>query len=266
MFICNFSKMHVVLVWIFGLIAIAFAGCHTTKSIVYGTGRLSKNYVRLNDTLYACQTELTNGEYKDFLFAIQNSDSALFRSCMVDTNAWNTDTDALQAHLSKNYFQHVAFKHYPVCCISWQAANEYCKWLTLHKNASGRQPKILFRLPTENEWLLLAEKPDKDGLDTTYPNAFDIQTQHYQFNFSNNDSITHQAKDGGYFTVDVNAYWANKKGILNLQGNVAEMISDSTICKGGSWNDNLKDCSVYARKHYTLPNTAAGLRVFAVVR
>ena len=41
--------------------------------------------------------------------------------------------------------------------------------------------------------------------------------------------------DGGDVTCRVGNYWANNFGIYHMAGNVAEMVAEKSICKGGSW-------------------------------
>ena len=46
------------------------------------------------------------------------------------------------------------------------------------------------------------------------------------------------AQDGLLITGPVNSYHPNGYGVYCMSGNVAEMIADSNITKGGSWGSN----------------------------
>ena len=43
--------------------------------------------------------------------------------------------------------------NHPVCRVSYEDANEFCRWLTRQEQAGGRlQTGCAYRLPTEAEW------------------------------------------------------------------------------------------------------------------
>ena len=259
----NFSVVFLV------LLAIGLLGCnmhrklHITRDDVIKFA-LGWDYARINDTMYASDCELSNRQYKVFLNYLKTESPEKYSICAIDTDQWKNYDGA--ASLSKNYFRHPAFDRYPVCCITWEGANEYCKWLTQIANKNHGKLKVTFRLPTPAEWMMLVADPDKNGLDTGYPDGFDASTGCYAFNFYVIDSVANTAEDGGYFTVNVSAYKHNRFGIYNLNGNVAEMTSDKSICKGGGWHDSFEDCSYKVSKHYTLPSAEVGFRLVAIVR
>lgn len=118
-------------------------------------------------------------------------------------------------------------------------------------------PKLFeYRLPTEEEFIQVAsscysdktqKKIDKTGASITI-NAV---------NASRNDEI----KD---VTAPVESYWPNKVGIYNILGNVAEMIAEKGIAKGGSWKHNVGDISVDKRFEYHKPENWLGFRCVCV--
>jgi len=56
------------------------------------------------------------------------------------------------------------------------------------------------------------------------------------------------------------SYSANKFGLYNVCGNVAEMIVNEGIAVGGSWNSTGYDVRVMSVKKYFEPNPFVGFR------
>lgn len=65
-------------------------------------------------------------------------------------------------------------------------------------------------------------------------------------------------------TAPVNSY--EKNFIYNLLGNVAEMIQEKGICKGGGWRNKLEECRVGKDQEYTKPNSWTGFRCVCVIK
>ena len=63
-------------------------------------------------------------------------------------------------------------------------------------------------------------------------------------------------------TAPVQSYWANKYGIYNLSGNVAEMIADKGRAVGGSWDDPAASVTTESEVTFDKPRPTIGFRVF----
>ncbi|HLP52013.1 MAG TPA: SUMF1/EgtB/PvdO family nonheme iron enzyme [Chitinophagales bacterium] len=248
------------------LSTICFVACESTARILTKDGRTNTmrlistngvNLIKLTNNLYAGQCEITNGDYKVFLKAIARDPQRLCAN-MVDTSVWAKYKYA--EPLVKHYWQWSEFNDYPVVGITWQAANDYCRWL------SEQSDVYSYRLPTEQEWKLMVAEPNAKGMDLPCPDGYSEEYGAFCFNFWAVDSMNNTACDGGYFTVRADAYWTNINGFLNLHGNVAEMTGDNNVCKGGGWYDKYEDCSMYTQKQYTLPSAEVGFRVVATKR
>ena len=74
------------------------------------------------------------------------------------------------------------------------------------------------------------------------------------------------SRDGGFFTVVADAYFPNSFGLYNTSGNVAEMVMEPGVAKGGSWEDTPENCKISSRKKYSAPSPAVGFRVFMEVK
>jgi formylglycine-generating enzyme required for sulfatase activity len=63
------------------------------------------------------------------------------------------------------------------------------------------------------------------------------------------------------FTSPVNAYFPNLLGLHNTSGNVAEMVAEKGIAKGGSYNDLPYQVMIKSERKYSKPSADIGFRV-----
>jgi len=127
---------------------------------------------------------------------------------------------------------------FPVVNISYDAAEMYCLWLTEKYRKEGLIGKQeAFRIPKNTEWVVAAKS---NNANATFP--FNQTSEEYY------DTQNQQAQIkclGNYWgPVKVKSFKPNSYGIYDLAGSVAEMISDQTIVKGGSWNTNLSQTKI----------------------
>lgn len=90
-----------------------------------------------------------------------------------------------------------------------------------------------YRLPTREEWEIVA----KAGYSTKTQRKLDKRfTGYYRSNFKRTvANNTEPSKYNPDVTAPVYSYWENSYGIYQIIGNVAEMISEKGIAKGGGW-------------------------------
>jgi hypothetical protein len=67
--------------------------------------------------------------------------------------------------------------------------------------------------------------------------------------------------DGAPLTTAVTAFGANEDGLFCMAGNVAEMVAEKGITKGGSFNDPGYYCRIQSKQYYTNPSPTIGFRV-----
>lgn len=228
--------------------------------------------------LYAFETEVTNGQYELFLQdLLKNKDFDQIAQCRIHPVNWQT---LLPENLSKTPLEQI-FKNgnpsgpaNPVQNISHEAAQRYCAWITQVYNASAEKKKfkkVLFRLPTESEWEMAAEGGRKGDQFPWGSQFFRNSKGCYLGNYQSvqpcgdcpdqgGDGI-----DGGVFSVMANSYFPNDFGLYCVSGNVAEMIQEYGICKGGSWQDPPQMAYINLQKTYTQPSPSIGFRVFMEV-
>jgi formylglycine-generating enzyme required for sulfatase activity len=145
------------------------------------------------DDFYIDKFEVTNSSYKE----------------CVDQGGCNAPR-RLDSQTRLEYFGTRQFANYPVVYVSWEDAQNYCKW----RGA---------RLPTEIEWEKAARGPD--GL--RYPWGDDFETG--RTNYCGGSVFCPEEPDDGYrdtapvdaFTEGVSPY-----GVFQMAGNVNEWTAD----------------------------------------
>lgn len=221
-------------------------------------------FVRVNDTLYAAVYETTHREYKEFLSYLLPEDYEKYK---IDSSRWvKTWPWAANEPMSRHYHTHEAFDRYPVVNITYEGAVKFCEWLTKRYKISNPKISATFRIPTQDEWLLLAAVNST----TQLPEGMDFNARlpdgHYAMNFKpmTSDS-SHYGADGGYYTVRTDMYDVNTLGLYCVMGNAAEMTATPGIQKGGSWEDTLDNCRADKVQTFTTPDPRVGFRVVMIV-
>jgi formylglycine-generating enzyme len=142
-----------------------------------------------------------------------------------DTMVWIRDfTYSYNEPMTRTYFSHPAYDEYPVVGVSWMQANAFSHWRTRIWNdfrlSEGKAGVDEFRLPTEHEW----EYAARGGrVHSPYPwggpylrNTKGCLLANFKPGRGN------YPEDGGFYTVNVRAYWPNDFGLYNMAGNVSE--------------------------------------------
>jgi hypothetical protein len=248
------------------------------KEVLYGM-------VKINENLHASSFETSNLMYNKFLEDLLKQKR--YQDLMVakqEKIEW--------ANLLANQYKNLTFDEYfahgkpdddgfPVCNVSYEATQLYCQWLTnVYNNLPGKKKqfkKVKFRLPTEKEWEALA----RCGVDNNfkYPWGYladtkegfkrdnicnqngcflaNIQTNR-SASFDPNSCPTH---DGGIFPVTNSSYHPTDYGMYCMIGNVAEMVQEKGIAKGGGWNTLAEDATIQGQQKYNAPDANIGFRV-----
>lgn len=236
---------------------------------------IKKNFVKITPSIYISKYETTNEEYRRFVHYLKNSGKMdLWDKCVPDSNSWTSMRYC--EPLANFYFSHPAYNKYPVVAINQDAVIEYCKWLTekYNTNSKGKFKKVIFRLPTKEEWVFAANCGDTLKQYTWGTGFVKNNRGHVMCNFKEwelvYDSATKKYKDqpavssnvfGTKFTGPVKSFFANTFGIYNMCGNVAEMISEKGIAKGGSYADPADRVTIASEKNYTQSQPDIGFRV-----
>lgn len=232
-------------------------------------------YVR-NDTIsvqafYMETTEITNLEYRTFLFdlLIQGRNDE-FLKAKPDQSQWVAVYGQNMQPMTDHYFSHPAYDNYPVCNVSKEGAELYCKWFTQEYNKTyGTKGNINdLRLPSRNEWLYAASaggKHMKYPWDGEFPRN---SAGCYLANFC--PETDSSMLDGAFFTASVRSYTASEFGLYNMSGNVAEMVYETdnsrgtTGTAGGDWLSSEKEIQLLGPDKYgnnASPHPNIGFRV-----
>lgn len=254
-------------------LSILFIAANKDPILLIKNQLFNHRFVEIIDhKIYAEETETTNKDYRLFLRDLKkNGKDSLYAACIYDSIKWTTQFPfAYMKPLAENYHWHPAYDNYPIVNISHKAAKEYCKWLTVEYNKLKKKEftKVLFRLPTEKEWVIACAPL----VNNNYPwYGKEAYNQDYEF-LANVKFVDYRIpkganyiEDGGLACLIVAHYKPNRKNIYDMIGNVSEMVSTDGIQKGGSWDNYIEECGVDKSQEYQDIDPRVGFRVFMEV-
>ena len=226
--------------------------------------------VQITETFFADEAEISNfawQEYEKWTAIKFGKLSTEHISTLPDTTVWR-QKNSYNVPYVEYYYRHPAYRDYPVVGISYEQAIAFCKWRTervkeFYMIGFKKTLNVEYRLPTKEEWELLC---------CSYPiymnNGGRNEKGFHTFNFSDpdyswgkNGTIPKEYPD---VTAPVYSYVKNSFGVYNTYGNVAEMINEKGICKGGSWRHNFEECRAGKDIPYEKPNAWLGFRCVCV--
>jgi formylglycine-generating enzyme required for sulfatase activity len=231
------------------------------------------------------KTEVSNLNYREFLADLkQGGDREKWKLASVDSSRWATKNWTNAAYI-EHYHKHPAYNNYPVVNVSKEGAEMYCEWLTDKVNSTlNGSYKLVFRLPTQQEWIKAAKGKLELSIYSWGGHRLHNAEGSYMCNCLafGSECISRDStgkyvvqrldysqfsvpKDNADITAPVKSYWPNGYGLYNMNGNVAEMISDKNVVLGGSWYDPGYDVRNESEKPYNGAARTVGFRVVATV-
>ncbi|MCH2045652.1 MAG: formylglycine-generating enzyme family protein [Saprospiraceae bacterium] len=244
-----------------------------------------------NQDIYPAITETSMEQYELFLTdLLKQKQYDKINICQIHPTDWKSYLPGNLKKLSdKELFNYgnPENKESPVQNISYEGANLYCQWLTqVYNNMDNRKKrfkKVLFRLPTEEEWLAATQNSDapvdapyswfiyEENKEKRYKSPTNGRGCYLaNFNVSTEPCNCPEdekgfANDGLFFSGRVDSYFPNDLGLYNTIGNVAEMLAEEGKAKGGSWYHKPKESTRQATNTYAKPQPYIGFRVFMEV-
>jgi formylglycine-generating enzyme required for sulfatase activity len=230
--------------------------------------------VQINETFYADETEISNASWNEFerwTIIKHGYHSEEHKSVLPDTNVWLEKASYNQPYVDY-YYRHPAYKEYPVVGVSYDQAVKFCKWRTERVKefcylGKKKAPEIEYRLPTKEEWELISDngfgvfdyknaRNEKGLFVLNCVREFDLPS----------DTLYKGLHKYPDVTAPVYSYWKNRFGLWNSFGNVAEMISEKGVSKGGGWRHHFEECRAGKDLTYTKPSAWLGFRCVCVVK
>lgn len=247
-------------------VAISFTTLKNKPFIPPGTAQIT-------ETFFADEHEISNFSWQEYELSTitkfgKNSKEHL--ETLPDTLVWREKSTYNEPYV-KYYYRHPAYKDYPVVGVSYEQALAFCKWRTERVKAfyfikNKKEINIEYRLPTKEEWELLSSVPpyilNNEGKNT----KGDVMFNHCWMT----DSISEKyfAEHNQYPDVTTPVYSNEKNifGLYNTFGNVAEMINEKGVSKGGSWRNRLEECRAGKAIPYTEPTAWLGFRCVCIIK
>jgi len=232
--------------------------------------------VKINDTLFVDEVEITNSVWLEYEFWIKNKyglKSAEHLSVLPDTLVWREKNSYNEPYVIY-YYRHPAYKGYPVVGISYEQVLGFCKWRTervMEFIALGKKHTNMnfeYRLPTKKEWEFVSSDcinmfknggKNEKGL-ITFNHRWAKDTEEWV------NSGGDKSRIGMEVFAPVYSYWPNRFKLYNMIGNAAEMVAEKGISKGGSWRNLLEECRVGKDITYEKPTAWLGFRCVCVVK
>ena len=250
--------------------------------------------VTVNDYLFFLET-VTKDSTEEYLKSlVPSKECALFPYLRLEKGMKSKDSnDKLpwidvdlfkeKMYAKKNPAGFVDELEKPITGISFEQVMEYAAWCTFYFNKEQISKKngnriVIFRLPSPDEFTAIS----KQGIeDCDLENDKYCEINKKAWRECANDKgcalcncaqkpvcdANKQADDmfGKESLYTVNIFSPNFIGLIDMQGNAAEMTNAKGIAKGGSYLNNAKECLPDAVQKYEKPEKWLGFRLLAEI-
>jgi formylglycine-generating enzyme required for sulfatase activity len=213
----------------------------------------------LRGNLFIDEAEVSNFSYQEFLVWLKRKNTPQYYLMLPDTDCWTHSDVGSADKLIQNYFPSTAYRNYPVVGVSYQQAQEFCKWRTDRVNEFLyiKENHLKFSLDSEDVYLARAPKKVKYRLpfeeEWEYAAAAGLEYCNFPMGYesikSYNVPVNNTLEYHNYFTKDFRAIdrecnrpievkcpttavysgKANRYGLYQMMGNVSEMMADGSL-------------------------------------
>lgn len=213
---------------------------------------------------YMYDHEVSISDYQEFMNHLEKEQKYdVLAKVQPDSTKWIFEDKVpfREYFYSKKYAKY-PHSNYPVVCISYDAAVEYCKWIESLINKSRKDSRIaVVRLPTNFEWGNAVYWAHPDAVYATgAKDKLVNEKQCYLANYRTEAQI-YMKKKGSLIPIrQVNSFNPSMVGTFNMGGNVAEMLLSRGKIKGGHWDSEEEDLKVAPIKSFDGPSVYVGFR------
>ena len=236
--------------------------------------------VKIKGNIYIDKTEVSNFDWREYVMWLEKTygkTAMEYRNALPDTLVWK-EKESFNEPYTQYYYSHPAYNDYPVVGISYEQAVQYCKWRTervkelfetkmLTDKKNVYPTNFEYRLPTKEEWEAAAKigysEKIQQQLNTKYKGQI---LANLKRNKEDNVVVAGNIPDNADITAPVKSYWPNAVGCYNLIGNVAEMINQQGLAKGGSWMNEPSEVYIEKDLTYIKPTAWLGFRCVAEIK
>ena len=238
---------------------------------------------------YMMKYEVTNAQYQEFLNSLE--DEELVKLYSIQSDNWTALSPNTEP-FSQFYHTHPAYQNYPVVNITKEAAEAYCQWLTEQYAQMDigldDEYQVVFKLPSRAEWVHAANGKTQGPYAWGGPhlrnakgcflaNFVGLEAENIHRNPESGEYEVIPTPDLGYMGTsgDYNAnadvlapshsYIPNQYGLLNMNGNAAEILADTDQAAGGSWRCPGYDIRNESLMSYETASPEVGFRPIAMI-
>ena len=236
----------------------------------------------LRDNLQIDVTEISNVHYREYLYWLSKEypmDSSIYLNAFPNTLVWREMYFNYQPFVNY-YLSHPTYAHMPVVGVTNQQAEAYCKWRSfvvnqmIYRNKEKLKienqdtlyhfpVKYLYRLPTKEEWEYAALAGDSLTEQTFGFESILDGEESFIFSKENATIKSYDAVNrvfNNIIPIQVFEGKKNRYGLYNMIGNVAELVQEEGIAKGGSFYHNLDSSRIIIDIPYSTPKAWLGFR------
>ncbi len=211
--------------------------------------------------------------YRAFIFALtEDQDTYMEKSTFGYYSSWRSET---YYHKSLSENKQTEMMNFPVTGITYKQASRYTEWLsTVFETKVNKNDllsyEIKFRLPTLDEWEAMAANGLSDEMKANkHLDSMNVKGC-MLFNFSStekcsnyDDFLKNSFGKGSSFNF---SFFPDYNGLYCMFGNVAEMLFENGVAKGGSYNHPAKKAAYTNSIEYENAEPWLGFRVVAELK